>query len=93
MINNILVTEFISSHFTERKRVQHHKSSPGVGSTGETRLVHVHFNEEVWSSQYLIDIAGRVQRLLGGCVSWAGGLVLSFGSQAIDLQRAAEEGS
>lgn len=37
--------------------------------------------------QYLINVAGSVQRLLGGLVSRARGLVLAFGSQAIDLKR------
>lgn len=34
----------------------------------------------------LIDVAGSVQRLHGGLVSGASGLVLAFGSQAIDLK-------
>lgn len=41
-------------------------------------------------SQYLIYIAGSVQRLCGGLASCTGGLVLSFGSQAIDLRGRAE---
>lgn len=41
-------------------------------------------------SQYLIYIAGSVQRLCGGLGSCTGGLVLSFGSQAIDLRGRAE---
>lgn len=35
--------------------------------------------------QFLVDVAGSVERLLGGLVSCATGLVLSFGCQAIDL--------
>lgn len=37
-------------------------------------------------SQYLIDIAGSVQRLHGGLVGGAAGLVLSLGGQAVDLR-------
>lgn len=37
-------------------------------------------------SHFLVDVAGSVERLLGGLVGGAAGLVLSFGCQAIDLR-------